>query len=967
MERLARKVLLIGWDGADWKMITRLIDAGVMPSLERFVNQGVMGKLATLEPPFSPMLWTSIATGKLADKHGILGFSEPTPERIGIRPVASTSRKVKAIWNILTQRGLNTHVVGWWPSHPAEPIRGVCVSNHYQRANKPLNEPWPMLPGTVHPPELAPLFAWLRVHPGELTAEHILPFVPDAASIHQEKDKHLDSLARIIADTATIHAAATWILENEPWDFAAVYYDAIDHFSHGFMNFHPPKMPGIPEDLFELYHDVVSGGYRFHDMLLGRLLELAGDDATVMLISDHGFHSDHLRPAFIPREPAGPAYQHHPYGIFCLKGEHIRQDELVFGASLLDIAPTLLTLFGLPVGADMDGKPLAQVFDRPVTIEQIPSWEDAPGECGMHPREFIENPYDAQAALQQLVELGYIEAPGENMQQAVERTVREANYNLARVYIGSNRARLAIPLLKELFAAAPAESRFAVRLARCYSDTGNFEDARRVIEKFREEAARQQEILRETLTKLPQDEPAAPAHDDAENERFADESALEADAPERCYRPEQERPADVPQAGETPRQTRRDLAHQLQQIRAAFAQCDLLEGDMLLQEGHPKKALRKYQELESNLPSVKPINLQIGNAYLRLRYWKKAEKMFEKALAIDEDNPQAHYGLCVAYLRQNAYELAIEEALATIGLRYHFPQAHQALGEALAGSGDAVHAAEAFEVCLKLSPEFGQARNALIRLYEQELRQPERAAAHRAYFEERHAMPPLRDEREIDEAAEKACIPPAQAEQTERALTPPIVIVSGLPRSGTSMMMQMLANAGMPLFTDDARQADESNPRGYFEHEAVKRLGRDRSWLKEAQGKAVKIIAPLLFSLPARYAYKIIFMLRDVQEVVQSQRSMLARQGKLTENAPTAAALARAYRRQVLKVMRWAERQHHLSMLYLNYADVIQSPLAQAERVSQFLNNALLPAAMAAVVESDLYREHAAPQSDGSR
>ena len=81
-------------------MITRLIDAGVMPSLERFVNRGVMGKLATLEPPFSPMLWTSIATGKLADKHGILGFSEPTPERIGIRPVASTSRKVKAIWNI---------------------------------------------------------------------------------------------------------------------------------------------------------------------------------------------------------------------------------------------------------------------------------------------------------------------------------------------------------------------------------------------------------------------------------------------------------------------------------------------------------------------------------------------------------------------------------------------------------------------------------------------------------------------------------------------------------------------------------------------------------------------------------------------------------------------------------------------------------------------------------------------------
>ena len=107
-------------------------------------------------------------------------------------------------------------------------------------------------------------------------------------------------------------------------------------------------------------------------------------------------------------------------------------------------------------------------------------------------------------------------------------------------------------------------------------------------------------------------------------------------------------------------------------------------------------------------------------------------------------------------------------------------------------------------------------------------------------------------------------------------------------------------------------------------------------------------------------------MLRDVQEVVQSQRNMLARQGKLNENAPSATALARAYRRQVLKVMRWAERQHHLSMLYLNYADVIQSPLTQAERVSQFLDNALLPDAMAAVVEADLYREHAAPQGGES-
>ena len=96
-ERKAKKVLVIGWDAADWKIINPLMDAGLMPTLNKFVNEGVIGNLATLDPPLSPILWTSIATGKLADKHGILGFVEPNPDKQGVRPVLDTSRKVKAI------------------------------------------------------------------------------------------------------------------------------------------------------------------------------------------------------------------------------------------------------------------------------------------------------------------------------------------------------------------------------------------------------------------------------------------------------------------------------------------------------------------------------------------------------------------------------------------------------------------------------------------------------------------------------------------------------------------------------------------------------------------------------------------------------------------------------------------------------------------------------------------------------
>jgi predicted AlkP superfamily phosphohydrolase/phosphomutase len=180
-EPLAKKVLLIGWDAADWKVATPLLEQGLMPALDDFINHGVMGNLATLQPVLSPMLWNSIATGKRADKHGIQGFAEPDPNTGGVRMVTSTSRKVKAIWNILTQRGYKTHVLGWFAGHPAEPINGVSVSDLYPLATAPHDKPWPLPPGAVHPESLRDQLAELRLHPAELDAGGILPFVPEAA------------------------------------------------------------------------------------------------------------------------------------------------------------------------------------------------------------------------------------------------------------------------------------------------------------------------------------------------------------------------------------------------------------------------------------------------------------------------------------------------------------------------------------------------------------------------------------------------------------------------------------------------------------------------------------------------------------------------------------------------------------------------------------------------------------------
>ncbi|MGB4905330.1 MAG: alkaline phosphatase family protein, partial [Saprospiraceae bacterium] len=131
MKHPARKVLVIGWDAADWKVLNPLMDQGLMPNLTKLVDSGVMGRIATLDPPLSPTLWTSIATGKRPYKHGIHGFVEPTPNGKGIRPINITGRKVKAIWNILNQHNMKTNVIGWWPSHPAEPVNGIYVSDFY--------------------------------------------------------------------------------------------------------------------------------------------------------------------------------------------------------------------------------------------------------------------------------------------------------------------------------------------------------------------------------------------------------------------------------------------------------------------------------------------------------------------------------------------------------------------------------------------------------------------------------------------------------------------------------------------------------------------------------------------------------------------------------------------------------------------------------------------------------------------
>jgi hypothetical protein len=184
----------------------------------------------------------------------------------------------------------------------------------------------------------------------------------------------------------------------------------------------------------------------------------------------------------------------------------------------------------------------------------------------------------------------------------------------------------------------------------------------------------------------------------------------------------------------------------------------------------------------------------------------------------------------------------------------------------------------------------------------------------------------------------------------------PITIVSGLPRSGTSMMMRMLEAGGISIVTDNKRKADQDNPRGYYELEKVKKVKEDSTWLEKCRGKAFKMVSMLLYDLPPNEDYKIIFVQRNMAEMLDSQKIMLRRRGK-DANKVSDDQMAQTYEKHLQVLSGWIAKQANFDVIYVKYNDVINNPSENAARVARFLKNRLDIDKMAAVVEKSLYRQ----------
>ena len=182
------------------------------------------------------------------------------------------------------------------------------------------------------------------------------------------------------------------------------------------------------------------------------------------------------------------------------------------------------------------------------------------------------------------------------------------------------------------------------------------------------------------------------------------------------------------------------------------------------------------------------------------------------------------------------------------------------------------------------------------------------------------------------------------------------IIVSGLPRSGTSMMMRMLEAGGIEILTDGERKANADNPNGYYELEVVKRMSENKEWLKNSSGKAVKVISQLLKALPANYHYKVIFMRRNMQEILASQKQMLIRRGQPTDRASDT-ELAALFHKHLEDIEKWLAQQDNFDVMYVSYNEILKNPKVYAKKIQTFLGNGVSAEKMLAVVDRDLYRQ----------
>jgi predicted Zn-dependent protease len=462
-----RRLLLVGWDAAEWRIIQELAERGLMPAVARLIGRGVAGTISVPRPLLSIAGWATIATGLHPSVHRLIQSAQMAPRRDALQPVQLPASAFPTIWSQAAAAGRRCHVVNFPATHPADSFNGVTVSNYFAL---PATE---HLAQAIHPTDCLDALRQLKLDAQDIDAASILSFIPNAAKVNRRADKRITLLASALAHNATVHAAATWAIENKPWDLAAVCYTGLHQISHAFMPFHPPKPSHVSEEDFDLYQHVVAGAYRLQDMMLGRLLQLAGEQTNVIIVSDHGFQTGAHRPAATGDNEEAMLLWHRPRATFIAAGPDVPAAIPVSGG-LLQVMPTALALLGIDRAANFSAKPL---FEIASSARKYPKPPAPPLSPATQPSDA-----DSDQSVHHLINLGYAEPADPYATLAEKKLDRSARYHLAIAHLDAAQPRHAIALLEPLTDEQPPNADYQIALANAYAGARRLDSCRQRVD-----------------------------------------------------------------------------------------------------------------------------------------------------------------------------------------------------------------------------------------------------------------------------------------------------------------------------------------------------------------------------------------------------------------------------------------------------------------------------------------------------
>jgi tetratricopeptide (TPR) repeat protein len=418
------RVIVLGLDGVDPQVVDLLLSEGKLPHFAKLRQGGAYGRLESQKPLLSPILWTTIATGKTPLEHGISHFVALNEQTGAELPVTSQMRRVKALWNILSDAGRKVAVTGWWATWPAETVRGAIVSDHtcYHFLFEAGAQGSPDAVGLMHPPELARELAPLVRRPGDLGAEELARFVDVPAAELERPFDFADDLSHFrwaLASAQSYRAIGLQLWEDLRPDVLLVYVEGVDSTSHLFGHlFRQADLSGALAEQGRRYGRAVEEMYGYADEIVGAYLDALDGDTTLVVLSDHGFelgalHEDPTRARDLRRVSER---FHRIEGILYLYGNRVRAGRRLERPGLLDVAPSVLALAGVPPAADMPGRVLAEGLELPPALtstpRQVASYESGGG-AGATAAAAAEAPAEPSVApeiLEHLRALGYLDA-----------------------------------------------------------------------------------------------------------------------------------------------------------------------------------------------------------------------------------------------------------------------------------------------------------------------------------------------------------------------------------------------------------------------------------------------------------------------------------------------------------------------------------------------------------------------------